>query len=300
MSNENVLLIGGNGFIGRNLHENLTNKCKKVVSIDRNDEDLRFSNKKLINYLKESTDVFILASEVGAKAFNTNPVELYQNNKLLLDNIITSIEEVYTNFGVKLNVSWFSSSEIYGNIDKNTFITEKTDIKLDINNKRTLYALIKIIGEQLFSEMYQIGHINSLNIYRLFNVSGRYQQKGVLYDMVKSAIDTKTIEFCDKTTRTITSVKYAIKTIIETAFSNKNDIQSINIHEERNSLYLKDLAKIVKNTIEDEFDVKNIKLIKKPVDNFIQYRHTAIPNVNRCDENEIKHCIYQILEDFQK
>ena len=54
------------------------------------------------------------------------------------------------------------------------------------------------------------------------------------------------------------------------------------------------------NPIEDEFDIKNIKLIKKPIDNFIQYRHTAIPNVNRCDENEIKHCIYQILEDFQK
>jgi hypothetical protein len=118
--------------------------------------------------------------------------------------------------------------------------------------------------------------------------------------MVKSAIDTKSIYFCDETTRTITSIKYAIKTIIETSCSNKNGIQSINIHEERNSLYLKDLAKIVKTTIEDEFNIKNIKLIKKPVDNFIQYRHTAIPNVNRCNESEIKHCIYEILEDFQK
>jgi nucleoside-diphosphate-sugar epimerase len=300
MRAEKILLVGGDGFIGKNLYEQLRKCGKNVLSIDKKYEDLRYSNKKLINKLTTTTDVFILASEVGAKAFNTNPIELYQNNKLILENVYNAIKYIYEKYNRKLNVSWFSTSEIYGNIDKTAFITDNTTIKLDLNNKRSLYSIVKIIGEYLFTDLYHCGYINSLNVYRLFNISGKYQQRGVLYDMVKSAIDTKSIYFCDKTTRTITSIKYAIKTIIETARSNKNGIQNINIHEERNSLYLKDLAKIVKNTIEDEYNIKNIKLIKKPVDNFIQYRHTAIPNVNRCDENEIKHCIYQILEDFQK
>ena len=295
-----ILLIGGNGFIGTNLHEELNRIGKNVVSIDKKDEDLRYSNTVLLDNLKNSTDIFVLASEVGSKSFNNNPLELYQNNKLILDNIYSSIQHVYERYGVKLNVSWFSTSEIYGNINKKDIITNNSYINLDMSQGRTLYSMLKLSGELIFSELFRLNIIKSLNIFRLFNITGKHQRRGVVYDMIKSAIVENKIEYSDKTTRTITDIKYTIKKILETSFSNRNDIKTVNISQSRNSFYMKDLAKFIKKELETNYYYSDIKLIKNKPDKFIQYRHTGIPNMDIIQEHELTSCIGELIDQIEE
>lgn len=295
---KNVLLVGGDGFIGSNLQKELISRGIKVHSIDKNEEDFTKSIDLLVEKMSESTHVMFLASEVGAKLFNETPIEPFIVNSYMVEAFYGAIMRNYKTFNNKLNVSWFSSSEIFNSTSENDVIKDEKYAKIDLTNTRSLYSTVKVTGELLFRDLYDKNIINSLNIFRLFNVSGKNQKRGVLFDMVQSALTNNIIEYSENTTRTITSVKYAVNQIINGMFSNENSIKTYNITENRNSICMKDLALIVKDTLECCDLCKNVKLVKKPVDKFIQYRHTEIPNSNRVDDCGIRKCITDILEDL--
>lgn len=293
-----VLLVGGDGFIGSNLQKELISRGIKVHSIDKNEEDFTKSIDLLVEKMSESTHVMFLASEVGAKLFNETPIEPFIVNSYMTEAFYCAIVRNYKTFNNKLNVSWFSSSEIFNSTSENDVIKDEKYAKIDLTNTRSLYSTVKVTGELLFRDLYDKNIINSLNIFRLFNVSGKNQKRGVLFDMVQSALINNIIEYSENTTRTITSVKYAVNQIINGMFSNENSIKTYNIAENRNSMCMKDLALIVKDTLECCDLCKNVKLVKKSVDKFIQYRHTEIPNPNRVDDCGIRKCITDILEDL--
>lgn len=295
----NFLLVGGDGFIGTNLKNEMVARGMQIKSIDRKDGDFSNSIDVMVDYMKDSTHVLFLASELGAKLFNNSPLEPFVNNMKLINNFCCAVSHVFSQYNRKLDVSWFSSSEIFNSTDSKTVITNDTYAKLDLCNCRTMYSVAKVTGELLFTDMYNNHMINSLNIFRLFNVSGKNQRRGVLFEMIHSAVTNNSIEYSDETTRTITSARYAVDEMLKIINTNTDGVVSANIAEDRNSMYMKDLAMIVKDTLECCGICKNIKMIKNPPDKYIQYRHTEVPDRNRIDEYTIRKCISDILGDLK-
>ena len=95
MNNKNILLLGGNGFIGKNLQMFLTKHCIKYYVSDlslKNDLQIDLSDKtkifKLINVLQHVTDIVILACTVNSKQYINFPNKSYlQNTQNFSENI---------------------------------------------------------------------------------------------------------------------------------------------------------------------------------------------------------------------
>jgi nucleoside-diphosphate-sugar epimerase len=116
--------------------------------------------------------------------------------------------------------------------------------------------------------------VSSVKIIHPFNIYGKNQRRGVVYDMIRTALSKKTIGYSDDTTRTMTGLKFASKLSVDSILSDKN--HHINIADNRCSLSMKSLAYIIKDTLQ----LNDINVIGYTPDKFIQYRHTSKPDVN--------------------
>ena len=303
MVSNKVLLVGGNGFVGQNLRDELLKRQIQFDIIDINEEDLTISNNILVNKLKGITHVFLLASKIGANLFNKTPIEPYFDNTSILYNCVDAIQIASEKYKRKYHIVWYSSSEVFGSIEPEKLILNDSSVKLNMNDARTLYSIVKLTGELLLTQMYKEEQINSLTILRLFNISGKYQRRGVLFDMINSALSSKQIEFSDKTTRTITSVKCMIDETFDTVFKNTNGVVYKNITEDNNSLYMEDLAKMVSNYLISKNIVDKIDLIKNKPDKFLQYRHTgdiSKHNINKVEFNKIISDVFEEVKNVRE
>ena len=303
MESNKVLLVGGNGFIGQNLRDELIKKQIPFDITDINEEDLTVANNILIDKLKDVTHVFLLASKIGAKLFNKTPIEPYFDNISILYNCIDAIQIASERYKRKYHIVWYSSSEVFGSIEPYEMILNDSYVKLNMNDARSLYSVVKLTGELLLKQMYKDKQINSLTILRLFNISGKYQRRGVLFDMINSALSSKQIEFSDKTTRTITSVQCMIDETFDTVFKNANGVVYKNITEDNNSIYMEDLTKMVSNYLISNNIVDKIDLIRNQPDNFLQYRHTgdiSKYNINKVEFNKIISDVFEEVKNVRE
>ena len=71
---------------------------------------------------------------------------------------------------------------------------------------RNAYSQIKILGETFFKSMKNQKIVKNIHIIRPFNPSGKYQTRGVVFDMYRNAVNDKEIFYRKNTTRMISDV----------------------------------------------------------------------------------------------
>ena len=278
-----VLLLGGNGFLGTGLQKELNNRKIDFISIDKDDIDLvdKYSANKLVDILENITHVVILASNIGTSIFNGQDSVILKaayENAAMLENIKTGIFLANKKYRRKYNVTFYSTSEVYGN-QRSIYSTIKSITNYNIvQNKglRYLYAYIKEKFEKDYKKIMSMydSPVSCFKVVKPFNVIGENQKRGVLFEMVKSAINSNLIIYNKDTSRTFTNIDYA-------SFEGVNVIlrdfsYSMNVADERCSLTLESLAKIVKDVLQ----LEDCQLVELQPDSYIQYRQ-----VSQVDEN---------------
>jgi len=275
----NILIIGGAGFIGSNISEELS-KENNVIVVDNlflgkeenlSDirEDIKFYNhdycdfdfiKKLI-IEHEIEFVYHFAGYSSAPMFDENEAAGYEVNvvgfaKLLRACLNTTVQRVL----------YASTSSIYGGLK-----IQKEDVKVFPPN---FYAATKYAMEQtarLFYEMYGLESIG----FRFFSVYGKHEEhKGIYANLISQFLwamqkGEEVIIYGDGTqTRDFTYVKDIVGALIKgmsvpSDFA-KGSYYNIGTSEVHN------LNQMVHILEEKSGKKANIKYIENPIKNYIQ------------------------------
>lgn len=270
----NILLLGGNGFLGKGLQEVMKAQNDTVKSVDINDYDLSDSANidKIVEDLKDIQRVVILAAKLGVKLFETDGINAANHNHRVFDNIFEAIKIASKKYYHKFSVIYYSTSEVYGSLKYPAcIITPMTPVRTEFNTIRSNYSKEKLEDEEKLMTAYKDGLLSSCTIIRPFNISGKNQKIGVLYSMVKDALTKNTISYNRNTTRTITGIDEAsMCCYLHIKYCPTN---VYNIANDKCSLYMKTLAEIVAEVLE-----LNVGFIELPEDTEIQYRHVSSPD----------------------
>lgn len=280
------LLLGGNGFLGMNLIDQLKIHKIEYISIDKKFIDLTDTSSisKINQIISENniTNIVCLASNVGIDIFNNkNALNSALSNQMILSNFI----QILLNSNYKLDVTWYSTSEIYGS-------SKACDnLYVSTNDIRNSYSQIKILGETYIKQLYKQGVISNYHIIRPFNPSGKYQKKGVVYSMLQFAMKRRIISFNDNTTRMISDVQEFSRQSFDDILKKENTC--VNYYDASLSMTLETLAIIIWQFVKEKHNI-DVKLMKMPFDAKIQYRHVGrIQTIDTCKDK-----IYRILNQL--
>ena len=297
-------LLGGNGFLGLGLQDVLRSKSIPFVSIDKSDVDLADSTK--IKDIQDcipsnTTHIVLLAANLGRKLFSQSQysTEYFYKNINIAKNVFSAISNIFSSkkqLITPINLFVYSTSEIYGSL-RNKFetITYNTAVNPPSNYPRSEYAKSKIFLEQFSRQFYHNSNcLNSIHIIRPFNITGKHQRRGVVYDMVKSAILEKKIYFSYDTLRSFTSNQFAANYVVKVGLENKSGVFEHNLTQNL-TFSMEKLANIVRSCIQDN----SIDLVKLPPDKDIRYRQTSIETEDEDSINKMKKLILQVLKEVQ-
>lgn len=219
-----VLLIGGGGFIGKNLQVIKDDDVMVSVidSLPPVDGLAKYPSNKipyfnmpisidsyehLLYRINDADTILVLAGSLGVDNVSLNPMECFVNNT----SIIQLVSKALSCTKSPKNAMFFSSSEVYGNM---TMFRGMDAVVDSYNCPRSLYAMAKLYGEKIFKGLVEEGKINAGTVLRPFNITGAHQQKGVVAEMLRSGIVNKQIRVRENTTRTLTPVKDAVDALI--------------------------------------------------------------------------------------
>lgn len=298
---QKVLLLGGDGFLGKPIQRELASRKIRFKTVDICDYNLELDSAQsfLVNDLKDTTHVVVLASKLGAKLFDTSPFIPTISNISILKNIALALSVAHTMYNLSYDVTFYSTSEVYGSLkSEDDFLGDHPDVKFDVNCVRSLYAQTKLLGETLFRSLQKTGAVSRLKVLHPFNVTGSGQIRGVVYEMIRSALDCGQIKYAKDTTRTITDLNYATLKSIDAILS-KEDC-SINIVENEHSLTMKALAEAVKIALESVGICSGLELIEMSCDTTIQYRHTSKPQ-HKCQfQTTINQLVIELADEIKE
>jgi nucleoside-diphosphate-sugar epimerase len=275
MENGRILLLGGNGFLGTALQEVLPAKDYDVVDKLQGKKktflfDIANNNsvEELSDLLGDYYYIVLLASTVGRTNFESRPLVSYWNNIHILTNVLQALEEASLRYKKKFNITFYSSSEVYG--ETNGFEYKHKPFIIDITNPRSLYMQVKLLSETLLLAMgEEESALDAIKILRPFNVCGKRQKRGFMYDMLKTAIREGIIYVCTDTIRPVTSLNFATQKAKNMIFSSISE--TVDIVEEGKSFYLEDIAQEIKQYVETKYS-KKVFIWKLEPDSFIQFR----------------------------
>jgi len=176
-----ILVIGGDGFIGRNLIKSLILKNKKIKILKRNNkkkyfnhENIQYFKGDLRNYsslLRASKGVKVIINLAGIANISyceNNIDEAFEINSFAVVNILKILK-----FNKKIKFIQASSSEVYGNVSSG--LVKETNITKPYN----VYGYSKLIAEKLiyeFSKKYE----RHIYVLRFFNIYASDQDKSTL------------------------------------------------------------------------------------------------------------------------
>ena len=287
----NILLLGGNGFLGNGLQKEFQNRQIRFKSIDIEDYDLADLDTRQINELallmKDYTHIVLLASKLGVDIFN-DVSTAFPNalaNSRISYNVYNAMLQSANKYRAEFDYTYYSSSELFWTLNSiDEVITDSTKYNVPNRYARSVYAIVKKNAERVaLEDQAEYKHLSAVKIIRPFNISGRGQKRGVMFDMVKSALEKGVIRYAKDTTRTITDIDIASRQSADVILS-KYNIKK-NIADERCSLTMKVLAEAVNKHFNGE-----CKLQEMPQDQYIPYRHVSKVHEQLDDE------LYELLE----
>jgi UDP-glucuronate decarboxylase len=272
---ENILINGSSGFIGTYLINSLLmNKKRKIriYGIDKFKPNILVNNKNYFHFykkdlmnlrlfkFKKKLDLIIhLAGIPSPTYYKKKPFETFYLNcelaKIFLDLA----------YKKKSKFVYFSSSEIYGNPDKNNIPTkENYEGRVSSVGDRSCYDESKRAGET-YTKMFKDIYGTDCKIIRPFNFYGegmKQNDKRVIPQFFNTGINLKKImPFSNgRQTRTYCHIIDAIPQIINVCFFGKSFIY--NIGNDKNEISALMLAKKIKKTLNDK--VTRIKKINYP------------------------------------
>ena len=186
-----VLITGSSGFIGTHLMEKMNEEGFKVVTFDikeNKSNDVR--NFEILLEKSKGCDVIV---HLAALCIDSESLE--KPYEYFSTNILGTLNALEVARRIKVKKFLFASSAGIG--------------------KRTPYSLSKLIGEELC--MFYNKHYNvPTYILRIYNVYGPGNEKGVIYNFVKSALKNEPIivNFDGKQERDFIHVDDVVKGII--------------------------------------------------------------------------------------
>lgn len=278
MQKRNIIVLGGDGFLGINLCKLIKRNGFEVYSLDKtSDCDLTTpaGQQMLVDIISKQqsadVDIVMMAAQLGSKLFDETPLDPFRQNLKINSMCLDTFAKVVNQLNKHLHISFYSTSEVYGNIQTPTNITNDLSISIDPSYSRSLYAQEKLLMETQLHYFKEIGIIDSLRIFRPFNVSGAYQKRGVVYEMVKSLIKYNAIYYTEGQSREITFIDYATQFAYDKIINRINGTFNIT---QKNHIYLKDLANCIKNCamlIDKSLTNISIKPLPK-IDSYIKNR----------------------------
>lgn len=150
---------------------------------------------------------------------------------------------------------------------KYDYITNDNPYRFDRSSQRYLYSKTKADMEKDLTELKKAGKLRFLKILRPFNVSGKGQRRGVLYEMVKSAANSGKIKYMLDTTRSITDIDFASAAAVDRILA-ECDI-STNIADNC-SVELKTIAQRIA-----EYFGNDVALEETEPDKYMRYRQVS-------------------------
>lgn len=214
----------------------------------------------------------MMAARLGSALFDTDPLPSYLENKAINEKCIETMMH-FSNLTSKFHISFYSTSEVYGNVDPSN-VPKRLMPTIDPLYSRSLYAQEKLATETVLHYLREIGKIKSLRVFRPFNVSGKWQRRGVVYEMVKTAVLERQIRYTADQTREITSVQGATEMALDAIIGHEEG--TIDLTSE-NHITLKDLAWSIKDVLVgiDPPRYATIEIVEDPpIDSYIKTRGT--------------------------
>lgn len=211
---KNILIIGGAGFIGSQLADELI-KTAKIICLDNfltgaeaNIAHLHQNpNFEFINHditlpielekrpelrdfkieFQGLQEIYFLASPTSPKAYNDYPIETMMVNSLGLNNVLKMAVKY------KAKIIYVSSPAVYGEISGNKKIKENYIGQVDQFSPRAVYSEAKRFGETLVAN-YRARFDLDAKIVRVFNGYGpkiKLNDGRMIPELIKSALNNK-------------------------------------------------------------------------------------------------------------
>jgi UDP-glucose 4-epimerase len=266
-----ILITGAAGFIGLKLAEKLISNKNKLYLVDNlsrgkfdnsfkkilKNKNVKFLKKDLTKklFFKDKFDyIFHLASVVGVKNVNQDPMKTFNNNILSTLNLIRSIKNKK-----KTKLVFFSTSEVYAASSKRDKIFKPSEENSDLlilkdAEPRDSYFLSKLICEKVVS----LSGCKFI-ILRPHNIYGpRMGHSHVIPELLQKIKKNYNCKiYSPDHTRSFCFVDDAIEQIIKLSFSNKLFNSIYNIGNMKEEIKIINLAKKIKAIVN-----KNCKLIR--------------------------------------
>ena len=193
-SKNSLLIIGGSGFIGRNLISRLKDKYL-ITSLSKNSSVDGVSNIHVdlaetdFSFLeKESFDAAVYLGTISSpKEAEAKPQEAFHTNVIVVQKFLEKAREV----GIK-KIILFSSAVLYTSSDAKSF--KETD---EVAKNSSIYNYSKYLLETL-AEYYRVKHDMAVTVFRLSNTYGPGQNNArapyLIPGMFEQALKNKKIE----------------------------------------------------------------------------------------------------------
>lgn len=254
----NILITGGNGFIGKHLCRKFSND--NVVVIDRNNINpfnyCKYYNFDLCEYdklqhifeLQKFDYVFHLAASAGVRYSIENP------RKYILDNIMATVNLLECIKKYNLDIKKFvfaSSSSVYGDV-----VADKYSENLELTSLKCPYAISKKCCEDLIKNYNYLYGINSVCL-RFFSVYGPGQREDLFLPiLIKNILNNQTTNiFGDGSVlRDYTYIDDIINGIIKSMYYNQTSFEIFNLGS-GHPYSINEIISIVRNHFKD-YNVK--------------------------------------------
>ena len=291
---KSIVVTGSNGFLGKNLCEQLKTRSWNPIEMDKEPNGIDLSTKLGQEALEEALSkpdvdsIVMMAASIGVDVFETSPLEAFRNNLAIDQNCIRAIERISKVNEKKFNLFYYSSSEAFGSLrgKKEFFNSFSPEVNFTTVNPRSLYACEKAMTETVINALFKNASspLKTATIFRPFNVCGRWQRRGYMHKMVKMAVQHGEIHFAIDTTREVTPVDIATKTSadkideqLKAGDSRVFNAQCVSLSIGSGMCYrMEDIAKAVNYVLLTSGAIPRLaKLVPYEKDDFIQYRGTS-------------------------
>ena len=278
------MLLGGEGFLGKGLQNELEKRQVAFKSIDITKDNIDLADEtcigKCIEELLDVTHVVLLASKIGAVLFNddSKAEEAYKENKAIAKNVLAAVKQAALRYNKKFSFTYYSSCELFGNVDLKSKDESKPYI-ISTSKKRYLYSKAKADFEDQLKALLKCNDspLSDVKILRPFNVYGKGQKRGVAWKMIYDGLSKKEISYADNTIRTMTSLSLASKLAVDAVLDNRS--LDVNVVDERCCTTMKTLAKVVQKLLIDKYNIHtNLKPL--PEDDYIKQRQIGQLQMN--------------------